>query len=52
MKTEEPRQWKKKIETSEDKNQGIEQVLRKLVEFLKAKKDEAPSSSKEIVIHT
>jgi hypothetical protein len=52
MKIEEPRQWKEKIETSKDKNQEIEQVLRKLVELLKAKKDEAPSSSKKIVIHT
>jgi len=33
-------------------NQGIEQVLGKLVELLTAKKDEAPSSSKEIMIHT
>jgi len=30
--------------------QGIEQVLGKLVELLTAKKDEAPSSSKETVI--
>ena len=30
-------------------NQGIEQVLGKLVELLIAKKDEAPSSSKEVV---
>jgi len=29
--------------------QGIEQVLGKLVELLTAKKDEAPSSSKEVV---
>ncbi|XP_039821510.1 uncharacterized protein LOC120683501 [Panicum virgatum] len=32
-------------------NQGIEQVLGKLVELLTTKKDEAPSSSKEIVPH-
>ena len=32
--------------------QGIEQVLGKLVELLTTKKDEAPSSSMEIVIHT
>ena len=32
--------------------QGIEQVLGKLVELLTTKRDEAPSSSKEIVIHT
>jgi len=32
-------------------NQGIEQVLGKLVELLAAKKDEAPSSSKDAVIH-
>ena len=31
------------------KNQAIEQVLRKLVELLTAKKDEASSSSKEVV---
>jgi hypothetical protein len=30
-------------------NQGIEQVLGKLVELLTAKKDEASSSSKEVV---
>jgi len=29
-------------------NQGIEQVLEKLVELLIAKKDDVPSSSKEI----
>lgn len=33
-------------------NQGIEQVLGKLVELLTSKKDEAPSSSKDIVVHT
>ena len=33
-------------------NQGIEQVLGKLVELLTAKKDEASSSSREIVSHT
>jgi hypothetical protein len=32
-------------------NQGIEQVLGKLVELLAAKKDEAPSLIKDIVIH-
>ena len=32
--------------------QGIEQVLGKLVELLTTKRDEAPSSSMEIVIHT
>jgi hypothetical protein len=32
-------------------NGGIEQVLGELVELLTAKKDEAPSSSKEIVPH-
>ena len=32
--------------------QGIEQVLGKLVELLTTKRDEAPSSIKEIVIHT
>ena len=32
--------------------QGIEQVLGKLVELITTKKDEAPSSSMEIVIHT
>ena len=31
------------------KNQAIEQVLRKLVELLTAKKDEASSSGKEVV---
>jgi len=33
-------------------NQGIEQVLGKLVELLIAKKDEAASVSREIVVHT
>ena len=33
-------------------NQGIEQVLGKLVELLTAKKDEAASVSREIVVHT
>jgi len=33
-------------------NQGIEQVLGKLVELLTSKKDEAPSSSKENLPHT
>jgi len=33
-------------------NQGIEQVLGKLVEQLTAKKDEAASVNKEIVVHT
>ncbi|XP_021309858.1 uncharacterized protein LOC110432931 [Sorghum bicolor] len=32
-------------------NQGIEQVLGKLVELLTAKKDEVSSSSREIVVH-
>jgi hypothetical protein len=32
--------------------QRIEQVLGKLVELLTAKKDEAASSSREIVVHT
>jgi len=33
------------------KNQGIEQVLGKLVKLLATEKDEAPSSSKDAVIH-
>ena len=33
-------------------NQGIKQVLRKLVELLAANRNEAQSSSKEIVVHT
>ena len=33
-------------------NQGMEQVLGKLVELLTAKRDEVASSSKEIVVHT
>ena len=33
-------------------NQGIEQVLGKLVELLAANRNEAQSSSKEIVVHT
>jgi len=33
-------------------NQGIEQVLGKLVELLTAKKDEAASVNREIVVHT
>jgi hypothetical protein len=32
-------------------NQGIEQVLGKLVELLTAKKDEISSSHREIVVH-
>jgi len=32
--------------------QSIEQVLGKLVELLAARKDEAPSSSKEVIPHT
>ena len=32
-------------------NQGIEQVLGKLVELLTAKKDQVSSSSREIVVH-
>jgi hypothetical protein len=32
-------------------SQGIEQILGKLVELLAAKKEEAPSSSKENVAH-
>ncbi|WVZ55207.1 hypothetical protein U9M48_005899 [Paspalum notatum var. saurae] len=33
-------------------NQGIEQVLGKLVELLAAKKGEVSSSSRDIVVHT